>query len=332
MLSENLRVISLIPSATEIVAALGGGFLLVGRSHECDYPESVKALPICTAPNFNPQGNSQAIHERVSELLTKALSIYRVDLDQLKQLNPTHIITQAQCEVCAVSLGDVQVAVSQLTESSAEIISLQPRTLADIYQDIATVAQALQLNPDPLLDDLETRLTVLIMNRQIPQVFQPQVSSPTLNVACIEWTEPLMVAGNWVPELVELAGGKAVLAQAGEHSSWIELAELVAAQPNALVFMPCGFNLNQTQAAIAELLAQPAWQDFLQMQQPQLYAVDGNQYFNRPGPRVIDSGEILGEILADARGTTHEMKTWKFKQQGAWVKIMPETTEISEQR
>ncbi|AFY60617.1 cobalamin-binding protein [Synechococcus sp. PCC 6312] len=330
MLTENHRVISLIPSATEIVAALGGELFLVGRSHECDYPETVKQLPICTAPNFNPQGNSQAIHERVTELLEKALSIYRVDLEQLKQLNPTHIITQAQCEVCAVSLGDVQAAVNQLTETAPEIISLQPRTLADVYQDIQTVAQALHLDPKPVLDDIETRLTIVNLESRTPDLFQTQTNTNPLKVACIEWTDPLMAAGNWVPELVELAGGQNLLGQVGEHSPWLDFQELVKHQPDVIIFMPCGFNLFQTQIAVQELLSQPAWVNLLAREHPKLYAVDGNQYFNRPGPRLVDSAEIIGEILHAARSPEGKLNQGKFASQGAWATIPTEADRVTQ--
>lgn len=304
-----------------MVAALGGEALLVGRSHECDYPESVKSLPICTAVNFNPEGNSQAIHERVTELLEKALSIYRVDLEKLKQLNPTHIITQAQCDVCAVSLADVQATLKQLTENAPELISLQPRILADVYQDIQTVAQALNLNPAPLLDEIETRLTILNLESRLPNLVTAESELPPLNIACIEWTEPLMAAGNWVPDLVELAGGKNLFGQTGEHSPWLNFDQLEQAQPDVMVFMPCGFNLPQTQAAVAELLTQPAWQTWIHTQHPKLYAVDGNQYFNRPGPRLVDSAEILGEIFSHARDSSQSFNTFKWGASGAWSQI-----------
>ncbi len=328
MHSETPRVISLIPSATEIVAALGGKGLLVGRSHECDFPETVKSLPICTAVNFNPEGNSQAIHERVTELLEKALSIYRVDLVQINQLNPTHIITQAQCDVCAVSLADVQAAVNQLTEASPEVISLQPRTLADVYGDIQRVAEALNLDPTPLLEDIHTRLTILNFESRLPDLLssfpsQPEQSLP--NVACIEWTEPLMAAGNWLPELVELAGGKNLLGQVGEHSPWLNFADLEKAQADVIVFMPCGFNLAQTKLAVAELLSQPAWKNLMHTQNPKLYAVDGNQYFNRPGPRLVDSSEILGEIFSHARDPAQAADAFKWGSSRAWSPISVNT-------
>lgn len=327
---SELRVISLIPSATEILAALGGKSLLVGRSHECDYPETIKHLPICTAPNFNPQGNSQVIHERVTELLEKALSIYRVDLEQLRQLNPTHIITQAQCEVCAVSLSDVQAAVQQLTDTSPEIISLQPRTLADVYDDIQRVAAALSLDSTTLLEDIHTRLTILNFESRLPNLFTAQPEPIPPNVACIEWTEPLMAAGNWVPELVELAGGKNLFGQVGGHSPWLNFAELANTQLDMIIFMPCGFNLSQTQQAVQELLSQPAWKNLLQVQQPKLYAVDGNQYFNRPGPRLVDSAEIMGEILQAARSSQVDLSKFRFRSQGAWAVISIESDRVTQ--
>jgi iron complex transport system substrate-binding protein len=285
-----LRIISLIPSATEIVAALGLEGALVGRSHECDYPSTVQALPICTAPNLNPQGTSREIHDRVEDLLQSALSIYRIDLDALERLRPTHILTQAQCEVCAVSLAEVEAAVTQLTDCSAQIISLQPATLTDVWTDIKRVAQALGVESDAVIAGLEQRVATI--------QHQTQALLHRPRVACIEWTEPLMAGGNWVPELVALAGGENLFGTVGKHSPWMQWDELLQADPDVLVVMPCGFDLGQTrEAAIAYLTQHPSWQTLKAVQQNQVYLTDGNQYFNRPGPRLVDSLEILAEIL-----------------------------------
>lgn len=296
MVTQHPRIVSLIPSATEIVAALGLAEYLVGRSHECDYPSEVTQLPICTAPNLDPQGTSRQIHDRVSDLLQASLSIYRIDLAQLEQLQPTHILTQAQCEVCAVSLAEVQEAVAHLTHCQAEIISLQPQTLADVWQDIARVAVAFGVDSRPLLAQLQARV----------QFCQQQTQNlPVPKVACVEWTDPLMAAGNWVPELVRLAGGTNLFGISGEHSPWITWDDLVQVQPEMLIFMPCGFDLAQTEAAVKALQQTLPWQELLAVRQVgaaspkenRIYLVDGNQYFNRPGPRLVDSLEILAEIL-----------------------------------
>jgi iron complex transport system substrate-binding protein len=286
---ESLRIVSLIPSATEMVAALGLGGSLVGRSHECDYPPGVEQLPVCTAPNLDPKGNSREIHERVEELLQSALSIYRLDLDQLVQLQPTHILTQAQCEVCAVSLDDVETAIATLTNCTAQVISLQPHTLEEVWADLARLSQIFAVDSTESLMSLRDRV----------ERCRTQSRATRPRVACIEWTDPLMVAGNWVPELVELAGGENLFGTVGAHSPWMQWSELYDADPDVIAFMPCGFDLAQTQQAAQEFVLQhlSEWSSLRAVKMQRVYLTDGNQYFNRPGPRLVDSLEILSEIL-----------------------------------
>lgn len=305
-----MRIVSLIPSATEIVAALGYGDCLVGRSHECDYPAAVRALPICTEPKFEPEGSSAEIHGRVSALLASALSVYRVKTAVLAALRPTHIITQAQCEVCAVSLGDVEKAVGELviSEHSAQpshqppiqVVSLQPMRLNDVWTDISRVAEALagaeagaQL-ADAAIVPLKARLTPRLTERLTAR---PSQAAPRPKVACIEWTDPLMAAGNWVPELVALAGGDDCFGKAGAHSEWMSWADLLAADPDIIVVMPCGYDIAKTQKATEEMSARPEWSQLSAVKNNRVYLTDGNQYFNRPGPRLVDSYEILAEII-----------------------------------
>jgi iron complex transport system substrate-binding protein len=289
MLQSSPRIVSLIPSATEIVALLGMTECLVGRSHECDYPESVKALPICTEPKFNPEGSSAEIHERVTDLLQSALSVYRIKTEVLEPLQPTHILTQAQCEVCAVSLGDVEKAVAQLTGVQPQIISLQPNVLADVWTDIERVAAALGVSAVDQLAALQQRVEAC---RQVTQSLEHR-----LTVACIEWSDPLMAAGNWIPELVELAGGRSLFGIVGQHSPWLQWDQLVAANPEVMVFMPCGYDLQRTRQDAELLSHHPQWSSLKAVQTGQVYITDGNQYFNRPGQRLVDSLEILAEIL-----------------------------------
>lgn len=283
------RIVSLIPSATEIAACLGLTPYLVGRSHECDYPPEVQALPVCTAPKFNPEGSSAEIHDRVTDLLQSALSVYRVDTPMLEQLQPTHILTQAQCEVCAVSLADVEQAVASLTQLCPHILSLQPNTLSEVWADIERVAAVFAVSAAEPLAVLKQRVAdctdrvAALSNR------------PT--VACIEWIEPLMAAGNWVPELVQLAGGESLFGAVGQHAPWLSWDDLIAANPQAIVLMPCGFDLARTRQEAHSLLSHPQWSHLQAVQTGRVYLTDGNQYFNRPGPRLVDSLEILAEIL-----------------------------------
>jgi iron complex transport system substrate-binding protein len=286
-----LRIISLIPSATEIVAALGLGDRLVGRSHECDYPEAVKHLPICTEPKFNPEGTSNQIHDRVTELLQSALSVYRVKTEVLEALQPTHIITQAQCEVCAVSLADVELAVDSLTHSHPQIISLQPNVLADVWTDIQRVANMMEVNSEGIIATLQSRISAC------QDKINPLPNSQRPTVACIEWIEPLMAAGNWIPELVQLAGGEPLFGEIGKHSPWLKWEELLAADPDIIILMPCGFDLARTHQEAMSLPTHPNWTRLKAAQLNQVYITDGNAYFNRPGPRLVDSLEILAEIV-----------------------------------
>lgn len=288
MSRSDLRIVSLIPSGTEIVAALGCGSHLVGRSHECDYPEQVQTLPVCTVANLNAEQPSRDIHNQVMELLQSALGIYRLDLEQLQQLKPTHIVTQAQCDVCAVSLAEVEQALIQITDQTTQVISLQPSLLAHVWQDMERVATALGCDSQSILQQLQARIKACQQRQNIEH-------RPT--IACIEWTDPLMIAGNWVPELVNLAGGDPCLGTIGQHSSWLTWEQLLAANPDMIICMPCGFNLQQTAQATQELAQQPQWQQLQAVQNQQVYLTDGNQYFNRPGPRLVDSMELLAEIF-----------------------------------
>lgn len=284
---NHVKIVSLLPSATEIVAYLGLTNALVGRSHECDYPPSVQELPVCTQPKFNPEGSSQEIHDRVTNLLQSALSVYRVKTEIIQQLQPTHVITQDQCDVCACSLSDVSAAVGELTGMQPQIISLQPNILADLWADLQRVAKALSVPGDGAIASLKARV----------EKIQQQVKNAHPRVACIEWTEPLMAAGNWVPELVSLAGGSSLFGITGKHSPWMEWSELVAADPEIIIFMPCGFDLERTRQDARQLTTHPEWPNLPAVRTGKVYITDGNSYFNRPGPRLVDSLEILAEIL-----------------------------------
>jgi iron complex transport system substrate-binding protein len=295
----NMRIVSLIPSATEIVDCLGLTSYLVGRSHECDFPESVRSLPICTAPKFDPHGDSATIHDRVTDILQSALSVYNIDTELLQKLQPTHILTQAQCEVCAVNLSDVEQAVASLTGCTPQIISLQPDRLDDVWQDIARSAVAFGVDAEPIISGLKARMTA-------------NVATNRPRVACIEWIEPLMAAGNWVPELVALAGGENLFGAVGQHSPWMQWAELVAADPDVIVIMPCGFDLERTRSESVILVQHPDWAGLKAVRSGRVYVTDGNQYFNRPGPRLVESFEILQEIFADREGVHYDRGWSRF--------------------
>jgi len=285
------KIVSLLPSATEIVCALGLEKSLVGRSHECDYPASVKQLPICSEANFPDNLSSSAIDVKVKEILADALSVYTVNREQIKQLAPDVVITQAQCEVCAVSLKDVEAALENYLDKQARIISLQPNSLDDIFSDITTIAAALNVSDagNALLEDLHERVDIIRHKLKFNE------NKPT--VACIEWLEPLMLSGNWVPELVSIAGGISVLTEQGKHSPYVQWDDILLQDPEVLIVMPCGFPLQRTLKEIDLLLQLPGFAEMKAVKNNRVYIADGNQYFNRPGPRIVDSIEILAEII-----------------------------------
>ena len=285
------RIVSLIASATEIVCALGFEESMVGRSHECDYPPSVEKLPVCSSSKVDVDGSSRAIDDQVRAIVADALSVYRVDARLLDEVAPTVIVTQTQCEVCAVSLKDVEQAVCELVASAPKIVSLEPMDLGDVFRDIRTVAAALGRpeRAERLNAGLTARLDAIRERTR-------QLADRPL-VACIEWIDPLMHAENWVPELVEIAGGRVMLGEAGRHSGYFEFEQMIEADPDVIAVMPCGFDIPRTAAEMPPLAAQPGWTDLSAVRNGRVFLTDGNQYFNRPGPRIVESAEILAELL-----------------------------------
>jgi iron complex transport system substrate-binding protein len=286
---SKIRIASFIASATEIVNALGMLDSLAGRSHECDYPHGIEKLPVCTRPKIEVSGNSLEIDRQVKANLANALSIYEVLDDVLEELQPTHILTQTQCEVCAVSLKDVERSVASRLRSAPKIVSLQPNCLADIWEDIRRVASSLEApeRGEAVVEEAQTRM------RSISQ----RATDRRPTVACIEWISPLMAAGNWVPELVEMAGGVNLFGEAGKHSPWMTWEELAARDPDVIIAMPCGFDEARTRSEMYWMTERPEFSGLKAARNGQVHCVDGNQYFNRPGPRVVESLEILSGIL-----------------------------------
>jgi iron complex transport system substrate-binding protein len=277
------RIVSLVSSATEIVDALAALPWLVGRSHECDYPEEVRALPACTAPRIAVDGDSREIDRLVRRQRAQSISVYEVFDDVLERLEPTHILTQIQCEVCAVSLRDVERSIAGRLASRPRIVALQPDSLDDVFEDFRRVARALDI-----LERGEEAVTRLRASMEaISEKARAALSCPS--VACIDWIEPLIPASNWVPQLVGMAGGSNLL--------WRTWDDLRAADPEAILVMPCGFGLERAAAEMHWLRERPGWQDLRAVRNGRVCVADGNRYFNRPGPRLFESLRILAEIL-----------------------------------
>ena len=284
------RVVSLIASATEILHALGAGNDQVGRSHECDWPSAVMALPALTRAKFSIEGSSRDIDERVKALVVDGLAVYEVDADHLKRLTPDVILTQDQCEVCAVSLADVERAVCDWTDHRANVVSLRPHRMADVYSDIRRVADAIG-RPDAgsdLVDRMTGRLaaiTALVAGRPKPKL------------AFIEWIDPAMSGGHWMPELVDAAGGVNLFGETGATSPWIAWSDVADADPDVVLVGPCGYGISVTEREMSVLALNATWRGLRAVREGRAYVADGNAFFNRPGPRLVESAEILAEIL-----------------------------------
>jgi iron complex transport system substrate-binding protein len=300
-----MRIVSLLPSCTEIVCALGCAEHLVGRSHECDFPEEISSLPACTSPKVDPAGSSAAIDGQIKSLLQSALSIYELNLALLQELRPDIILTQDQCAVCAVSLADLEKSLPQALARRAKIVSVAPFRLADVWKDIQTIADALEVS------DTGRALLLRLKNEVVDVITKTCMIKKRPSVACLEWLDPLMTAGNWVPEMVELAGGRDVAGQPGRPSAGIDWKNLAQLDPDVMVLMPCGFGLERTRSEAAALRDRDEWRALRAVKSKNVFIVDGSHYFNRPGPRVVESVEILAEILQPKLFSFgHEGKGW----------------------
>ena len=274
------RVVSLIASSTELLHALGAGDLQVARSHECDYPPSVLKLPAITRPKFDVHGSSAEIDKRVRSLVENGLSVYEVNADALEKLKPDVILTQDQCEVCAVSLADVERAVCKFVHGEPHIVSMRPHTLADIYTDIERVAEAIGRPEagEKLIASMQDRLAAIAAK---------VAGRPRKRLAFIEWVDPPMSGGHWMPELIEIAGGTSIFGATGESSPWITWKEVAAANPDVILVAPCGYDIEVTRREVKPLARYAIWQELRAVRDHKVFLADGNAFFNRPGPRLV---------------------------------------------
>jgi len=289
--AERYGVVSLIASATEILCALGLRERLVGVSHECDFPEDVRGLPVLSEPKVDPRAPSGAIDKAVREIVRDGLSVYRVRVEELERLRPDLVVTQDQCEVCAVSLKDVEEALRSLTLKRTRVCSLRPRNLQDIGADFVRVGEAAGVSRAArrLLESFQQRLD------SVKQKAHRAARRPT--VICLEWLDPVMAAGGWIPELVEMAGGTPLLVDSTRSFATVTWHDIGSADPDIIVLMPCGFTLRRTQKELQnELLAAPL-RELRATRAGRCFVADGNAYFNRPGPRIADSAEILASLV-----------------------------------
>lgn len=300
-----MKVATFLASATEIVCALGLRERLVGVSHECDWPDaaspwSIAALPRLTRARVDGGKPSRAIHDDVEALVRSALALYEVDLDALRKVAPDLLVTQDLCAVCAVGLDDVQRAAVQVLGKDVSIVSLAPRRLAEVWDDVARVGDAcgLGMTARALATGLRSRIDTLRGRSEAAAAARGAgVKRPT--VLAIEWLDPIMVGGLWMPDLIEAAGGTALVGRAGEPG--VVLADDVEVDPDVIVVKPCGFDLARVIDEIGAPGEGPQGGHLSRLQarwpRARIVAADGNALFNRSGPRLVESAEVLFAIL-----------------------------------
>lgn len=281
-----MRILSLLPAATDIVAALGAADQLVGRTHECDWPPGVvDAVPVVTRSGL-PEGlASREINQAVGH---HGSGIYTLDHEAIDALRPDLILTQDLCDVCAVSYETVNEAV-RVMQLDTTVLSLQPATIEGIFTAITTVAGVLGI-PD------DAEYVIANERRRLAALPGPNPDGP--RVLYIEWLDPLMPGGHWVPDQIAYAGGRSLLTEPGQHSTPHPLSAVVDLNPDAILIGPCGYAAEQTRAELATLTGLPGWDDVAAVQEDRVWIVDGPAYFNRPGPRVVDGAEQIAVLLA----------------------------------
>jgi iron complex transport system substrate-binding protein len=287
--SSAMRIVSLVPNGTEILFALGAGGQVVGVSHECDYPEEARTRPILTGSALTPGMTAAEVDAAVSAQVGSGLSLYTLDEARIAELDPDVIVTQELCPVCAVSTEQVDGAVRPLPRCP-EVVSLDPRTLEDVFADIRRVGGITGREEEAaeLLGDLERRLDAVraaVANRPRPRVL------------ALEWLDPPFAGGHWVPEMIDRAGGADAIAKPGDHSARLTWEQVAAADPDVIVVMPCGFDEAGAQAQIATLADRPKWQSLRAVREGRVHPVDANGCFSRPGPRLVDGIERMAAIF-----------------------------------
>lgn len=291
-----MKIVSLLPSATESVYALGLGEQLQAVTHECDFPPEATTKPVITSSVLNHASNdshryaSEQIHKGISGLLHEGKSIYHLNEELLAEIKPDLILTQELCDVCAVSYNIVEEA-ARIVEGDREIISLEPNFFEDILSNIRLVAEKTGRvkAADDLLSGFQKRINHIVTTTsqitKLPKVY------------CMEWIEPPFAAGHWIPEMVSMAGGKEGLGLLGQPSEQIAWEDVLSFAPEILILMPCGFGLDRTLEEAKQLRDYPGWSELPAVRHNRVYAVDGSSYFNRPGPRIVDGLEILAQII-----------------------------------
>jgi iron complex transport system substrate-binding protein len=294
------RIVSLLPAGTEIVVSLGRQNELVGRSHECDWPPEVKSLPVLTSATGDPLASSSAIDQHVKN--AQGTPLFTVDESLLTSLAPDLIVTQAACDVCAVDAKQVSAIADTIRladGTSPDVLTLSPESLGDLFSDIVRVGKTLGATEQAnhLVDVLKKRCENVVTQCHALSDHHSKQNIARPHIALIEWLDPPMSAGNWVPEMIQMVGATDALGADGGKSHWIDWADVAAADPDVVILIPCGFELQRVLTEAKTPAVWPHLKDLRATREGNLFAVDGHHLFNRPGPRLIDSLEVLAEIV-----------------------------------
>ncbi len=284
-----MQICSFLPSATEILFALGAGESVAGVTFECDYPPEAKLKAVVVHTLLESGLTPQQIDDAVRKQVSAGGSLYVADLARIEAIQPDVVITQDLCNVCAISAPDLAKAIHEL-RSRPEVISLSPHTLNDVFDNIVTIGNAIERAHEA--NQLMRQLCV-----RVDATKNRKRREPPPRVLCLEWLAPLYQGGHWIPEMVALAGGNAVLATSGAKSVRLTWQQVLEADPQVLVLMPCGFHLGETIAQYGEMALPDSWSTISAVKSGRVYAVDGTAYFSRPGPRLVTGLEILDAIL-----------------------------------
>ncbi len=285
-----MKICSFLPSATEIVYALGLGESLVGITYECDYPEEARQKTIVVNTRLKPSADPADIDRQVSEFMARGESLYRIETGILKEIQPDLIVTQDLCHVCAASPDDLGSALSVLPRAP-KVINLNPRTLEDVWNDVLTVGRAAGCEE-------QAQAVVAGLRGRVQAVERAVAAAPSRpRVLCLEWLDPPCIAGHWVPEMVERAGGEDVLGRTGEPGYRGDLTSIIQSAPDVIVVMPCGYHLREAVEQFRGTHFPPGWPNLPAVAQGRVYVTDASSYFSRPGPRLAGGVEILGHIL-----------------------------------
>jgi len=300
-----MRIVSLLPSATEILFALGLDQQVVGVSHECDFPPAARSKTVVIHSRIPKEASPSEIDRLVREFSAHGESVYSVDAEALRRLSPDLIVTQDLCHVCAASPEDLAAVLANF-ESKPEVLSLNPLDLGDVWRDILLVGEQ-TFHPhaaEKLIESIGEKLGAL--EQKIRSADDNQQSGDQPAVAFLEWLQPIYVAGHWVPEMIAFAGGRDVFGEPSRPSFRVTLDDVVAAQPDVLIAAPCGYSAAQARGEYRSIDFPVGWQDIPAVRNGRVYALDASSYFSRPGPRLITGLEILAKLLHPAIEVSRE--------------------------